>query len=132
MILEDVKVSFEGARCAYLVFAHGAVLTLCAVCTQFPKFAEIVELTLPNGTIRKGQVLEVQGSKAVVQVFEGTQDIDTRKTTCEFTVRESSAPAARCPLKLTASSPFCTGRYSAHASLPGHAWTHVQRVWQAD
>ena len=107
-------------------------LTLCAVCTQFPKFAEIVELTLPNGTIRKGQVLEVQGSKAVVQVFEGTQDIDTRKTTCEFTVRESSAPAARCPLKLTASSPFCTGRYSAHASLPGHAWTHVQRVWQAD
>jgi len=52
---------------------------------KFPKFAEIVELTLPDGRVRKGQVLEVQGSKAVVQVFEGTQDIDTRKTTCEFT-----------------------------------------------
>ena len=52
---------------------------------KFPKFAEIVELTLPDGRVRKGQVLEVQASKAVVQVFEGTQDIDTRKTTCEFT-----------------------------------------------
>ena len=52
---------------------------------KFPKFAEIVELTLSDGRVRKGQVLEVQGSKAVVQVFEGTQDIDTRKTTCEFT-----------------------------------------------
>ena len=59
---------------------------------QFPKFAEIVELTLPDGRVRKGQVLEVQGSKAVVQVFEGTQDIDTRKTTCEFTVRTPRPP----------------------------------------
>eukprot|EP01052_Picozoa_sp_SAG31_P001395 SAG31_NODE_47_length_30979_cov_41.708841_29_plen_89_part_00 len=45
---------------------------------KFPKFAEIVELTLGDGKKRKGQVLEVEGSKAVVQVFEGTQDIDTR------------------------------------------------------
>jgi len=52
---------------------------------KFPKFAEIVELTLSDGRVRKGQVLEVQGTKAVVQVFEGTQDIDTRKTTCQFT-----------------------------------------------
>ena len=31
------------------------------------------------------QVLEVTGSKAVVQVFEGTSGIDAQKTTCEFT-----------------------------------------------
>ena len=36
--------------------------------SQFPKFAEIVTLTLPDGTKRSGQVLEVSGSKAVVQV----------------------------------------------------------------
>ena len=36
--------------------------------TQFPKYAEIVNLTLADGTIRSGQVLEVSGSKAVVQV----------------------------------------------------------------
>jgi V-type H+-transporting ATPase subunit B len=35
---------------------------------QFPKYAEIVNLTLPDGTKRSGQVLEVTGSKAVVQV----------------------------------------------------------------
>lgn len=35
---------------------------------QFPRYAEIVHLTLPDGTRRSGQVLEVSGSKAVVQV----------------------------------------------------------------
>lgn len=35
---------------------------------KFPKYAEIVELHLPDGTHRSGQVLEVSGSKAVVQV----------------------------------------------------------------
>jgi V-type H+-transporting ATPase subunit B len=32
------------------------------------KFAEIVNLTLGDGSVRKGQVLEVVGKKAVVQV----------------------------------------------------------------
>merc|ERR1712226_1679656 len=52
---------------------------------KFPKFAEIVKLTLQDGTKRAGQVLEVSGSKAVVQVFEGTSGIDAKHTTCEFT-----------------------------------------------
>jgi V-type H+-transporting ATPase subunit B len=33
----------------------------------------------------QGQVLEVSGSRAVVQVFEGTSGIDNRKTKVEFT-----------------------------------------------
>ncbi|KAL1396495.1 hypothetical protein pipiens_010496 [Culex pipiens pipiens] len=52
---------------------------------KFPKFAEIVQLRLADGTIRSGQVLEVSGSKAVVQVFEGTSGIDAKNTVCEFT-----------------------------------------------
>jgi V-type H+-transporting ATPase subunit B len=32
-----------------------------------------------------GQVLEVAGSRAVIQVFKGTSDIDKCKTRCEFT-----------------------------------------------
>lgn len=32
------------------------------------QFNEIVSLTLPNGDVRSGQILEVAGSKAVVQV----------------------------------------------------------------
>ncbi|VDL93197.1 unnamed protein product [Schistocephalus solidus] len=52
---------------------------------KFPKYAEIVKLTLADGSMRSGQVLEVSGKKAVVQVFEGTSGIDAKHTTCEFT-----------------------------------------------
>ncbi|KAF9327188.1 Vacuolar ATP synthase subunit B, partial [Linnemannia elongata] len=51
---------------------------------KFPKFSEIVELTLPDGSKRAGQVLEVQGKRAVVQVFEGTPGIDAKQTHVEF------------------------------------------------
>jgi V-type H+-transporting ATPase subunit B len=52
---------------------------------QKPKYAEIVEIKLGDGTLRRGQVLEVDGNRAVVQVFEGTSGIDNRKTSLEFT-----------------------------------------------
>merc|ERR1712130_216762 len=52
---------------------------------RLPRYAEIVMLTLGDGSIRKGQVLEVRGQKAIVQVFEGTSGIDARNTRCEFT-----------------------------------------------
>lgn len=35
---------------------------------KFPKYAEIVNVRLGNGTMRKGQVLEIKGKQAVVQV----------------------------------------------------------------
>ncbi|NWV31442.1 VATB1 ATPase, partial [Grantiella picta] len=52
---------------------------------KFAQYAEIVNFTLPNGSSRSGQVLEVMGSKAIVQVFEGTSGIDAKATSCEFT-----------------------------------------------
>ena len=52
---------------------------------KFPKYAEIVNLKLPNGDERQGQVLEIEGDKAVVQVFEGTAGIDAKATQCQFT-----------------------------------------------
>jgi V-type H+-transporting ATPase subunit B len=51
---------------------------------KFPMFSEIVSLTLADGTQRRGQVLEVSGNKAIVQVFEGTSGIDARNTRVEF------------------------------------------------
>ncbi len=36
---------------------------------KFPKYAEIVNVRLGDGSIRKGQVLEICGKKAVVQVI---------------------------------------------------------------
>eukprot|EP01041_Mallomonas_annulata_P009773 gene9773-20322_t len=50
-----------------------------------PRFAEIVNITLGNGEVRSGQVLEVAGKKAVVQIFEGTSGIDNTNTRCKFT-----------------------------------------------
>ena len=35
---------------------------------KFPKYAEIVNVRLGNGVVRKGQVLEIKGKRAVVQV----------------------------------------------------------------
>ncbi|KAF9888902.1 Vacuolar ATP synthase subunit B [Aspergillus nanangensis] len=52
---------------------------------KFPRFNEIVSLTLPDGTERSGQVLEARGNRAVVQVFEGTTGVDVKKTKVEFT-----------------------------------------------
>lgn len=46
---------------------------------KFPRFNEIVSLTLPDGSERSGQVLEARGDRAVVQVFEGTSGIDVKK-----------------------------------------------------
>ena len=53
--------------------------------SQKPRYAEIVNLKLGDGTSRRGQVLEVDGQRAVVQVFEGTSGIDNTGTTLEFT-----------------------------------------------
>lgn len=61
---------------------------------QFPSYNEIVQLTLPDGTKRGGQVLEVQGKKAIVQVFEGTSGVDVKATHVEFTGSSLKLPVA--------------------------------------
>jgi len=47
-------------------------------------YAEIVEVETPAGERRRGQVLEVTESLAVVQVFEGTSGLDTSATSVRF------------------------------------------------
>ncbi len=65
-----------------------------SVRSQFPSYNEIVQLTLPDGTKRGGQVLEVQGKKAIVQVFEGTSGVDVKATHVEFTGSSMKLPVA--------------------------------------
>ncbi|PSC72293.1 vacuolar ATP synthase subunit B [Micractinium conductrix] len=60
-----------------------------------PKYAEIVNLRLGDGSIRRGQVLEVDGDRAVVQVFEGTSGIDNQSTTLEFTGEVLKTPVSQ-------------------------------------
>ncbi|KAF3922201.1 hypothetical protein ABW21_db0208022 [Orbilia brochopaga] len=61
---------------------------------KFPRYNEIVELTLPDQTKRAGQVLEVRGNKAIVQVFEGTTGVDVKKTKVEFTGSSLKIPVS--------------------------------------
>lgn len=44
-----------------------------------------MNVILGDGSIRKGQVLEIYGKRAVVQIFEGTSGIDNLNTHVEFT-----------------------------------------------
>ncbi|EFJ13375.1 hypothetical protein SELMODRAFT_269014 [Selaginella moellendorffii] len=59
-----------------------------------PKFQEIVNLRLGDGSYRRGQVLEIDGERAVVQVFEGTTGIDNKHTTVEFTGEVLKTPVS--------------------------------------
>ncbi|GMF03862.1 unnamed protein product [Ambrosiozyma monospora] len=61
---------------------------------KFPRYNEIVNLTLPDGSTRAGQVLEVKGDRAIVQVFEGTSGIDVKKTRVEFTGQNLKIPVS--------------------------------------
>lgn len=48
-------------------------------------YGEIAELRGPDGHVRAGQVLEVDGGRAVVQVFAGTRGLDLERTAARFT-----------------------------------------------
>lgn len=48
-------------------------------------YGEIAEIHLPSGEKRMGQVLEITTNRAMVQVFQGTRDLDTEVTKVRFT-----------------------------------------------
>ena len=47
-------------------------------------FGEMVKITLRDGEVRTGQVLDISEEHAIIQVFEGTRGIDTEDTTARF------------------------------------------------
>ena len=47
-------------------------------------YNEMVSIVLPDKSVRSGQVLEISGDVAVIQVFEGTAGIDVDLTTVQF------------------------------------------------
>lgn len=48
------------------------------------KYEELVEVELPDGSRRRGRVLEIDGDKAVVQMFEPTQGVDVDGASVTF------------------------------------------------
>jgi V/A-type H+-transporting ATPase subunit B len=51
------------------------------------KYQELVQITLPSGETRRGQTLEVENDRALVQVFEGTTGIDVPNAKVRFLSR---------------------------------------------
>lgn len=48
------------------------------------KYEELVEVQIQTGEKRRGRVLEINGSQALVQLFEGSSGINLRDTTVRF------------------------------------------------
>lgn len=47
-------------------------------------YEEMVEIRLDDGSVRHGRVVEIQGEKVAILVFEGTQDLSLKNTTIKF------------------------------------------------
>ncbi len=57
-------------------------------------YSEVVEITTPDNTKKHGQVLEVDGDVAIIQVFEGTSGTSTSGTRVRFTGRTLHLPVS--------------------------------------
>jgi len=57
-------------------------------------YGELVKIETPTGEIRTGTVLETGLGYAIIQVFEGTRDLDTSKTTVRFTGETMKLPVS--------------------------------------
>ncbi|VVB51261.1 V-type ATP synthase beta chain [uncultured archaeon] len=58
-------------------------------------YGEVVEIELSTGERRTGQVLEASTNKAVVQVFEGTDGLDTQVTKARFLGETFKVPVSK-------------------------------------
>ena len=54
------------------------------------KFDELVDIQMQNGEKRRGQVLEINGDKAMVQIIEGSSGINLKDTKVRFLGRPLS------------------------------------------
>ena len=48
------------------------------------KFGHIVDIEIADGSVRHGQILQVEKDKVLVQIFEGTEGINVNKSTVRF------------------------------------------------
>ena len=55
-------------------------------------FEEIVDIRLDNGSVRQGRIVQIEGERIVVQVFEGTRDISLNNTTARLTGHPMEMP----------------------------------------
>ncbi|MDR1194134.1 MAG: V-type ATP synthase subunit B [Peptococcaceae bacterium] len=62
---------------------NGAFVAMEGVSGHF--FDEIAEISLPGGQKKLGKIVEIQGDKAIIQVFDGTEDFDLNSAVTKLT-----------------------------------------------
>ena len=80
MILEHIGLSEISGSLVILDGVKGA------------SFEEVVQLKLDNGTSRMGRVVQIDGERVVIQVFEGTSGISLQNTRTIFTAHPMEMP----------------------------------------
>lgn len=58
-------------------------------------YEEMVEITLDNGEMRSGRVIEIMDDKAVIQVFEGTTGMSSANTRTKLTGESLKIPLSK-------------------------------------
>lgn len=58
-------------------------------------FEEVVEISCQNGTTRMGRVVELDGKRAVIQVFEGTNHMSLKNTKTRFLGKPMEMPLSK-------------------------------------
>ena len=70
----------------------GPLLTV--ECVKDVPYDSLVEIAMPDGSKRRGRVLETDSNRAVVQVFEGTDGLDTDNTSVTFLGKSLELPVS--------------------------------------
>ncbi len=58
-------------------------------------YEEMVDITLDDGSTRTGRIVQIEGEKAIIQVFEGTRGISLTNTHTRFQGRPMELPLSR-------------------------------------
>ncbi len=58
-------------------------------------YGEMVSIRLDNDVVKKGKIIKIDGTSAIIQVFEGTAGISTRNAAVEFKGEPMSIPLSR-------------------------------------
>lgn len=58
-------------------------------------FDELVQLHLEDGSVRLGRVVQMEGERVVIQVFEGTDSLSLTNNTTRFTGKPMEIPLAK-------------------------------------
>jgi V/A-type H+-transporting ATPase subunit B len=85
---------------------NGPLVVLDNVTGAF--YDEVVEIRLENGTSRMGRIVEISGSRVVLQVFEGTKGLSLENTRTKFIGKPMEMPL----------SPDLLGRVFSGAGKP--------------